>query len=120
MLSGITSKHDENFYCLNCFRAYTTKDKLTKHKNVCEKHDYCYVKMSEEDNKILNYNHGEKSMRAPIVNYADFECLLEKMSTCRNNPEKSSTTKINKNISSGYSLFTCSSFDTIENKLDCY
>ena len=34
------------------------------------------------------------------------------MSTCRNNPKKSSTTKINKHTSSGYSLFTHCSFDT--------
>ena len=34
--------------------------------------------MSEEDNKISKYNHGEKSMRAPFVNYADLESLLEK------------------------------------------
>ena len=34
-------------------------------------------------------------MRAPFVIYADLECLLEKMSTCHNNPKKSSTTKIN-------------------------
>ena len=59
-------------------------------------------------------------MRAPFVNYADLDCLLEKMSTCHNDPEKSSTTKINKHMSSGYLLFTCSSFDTIENKLDYY
>ena len=33
------------------------------------------------------------------------------MSTCHNNPEKSSTTKINKHNPSGYSLFTHCSFD---------
>ena len=55
-----------------------------------------------------------------FVIYADLECLLEKMSTCHNNPKKSSPTKINKNRPSGYSLFTCCSFDTTENKLDCY
>ena len=49
--------------------------------------------MPEEDNKILKYNHGEKSMRVPSVIYADLECLFEKMSTCYNNSEKSSTTK---------------------------
>ena len=61
--------------------------------------------MSEEDNEILKYNHGEKSMRVPFVIYADLECLLEKMSTCHNNLEKSSTSKINKHTPSGYSLF---------------
>ena len=76
--------------------------------------------MPEKDNKILKYDHGEKFMRTPFVIYADLECLLEKINTCRNNPKKSSTTKINTHKSSGYSLLTCSSFDTKENKLDCY
>ena len=120
LLRGLTSKHDGDFYCLNCFRSYTTKNRLKKHRNVCENHGYCYKEMPEKDNKILKYNHGGKSMRAPFVICADLECLPEKMSTCHNDPEKSSATKINKHISSGYSLFPCSSFDTIENKLDYY
>ena len=52
--------------------------------------------MPEEYNKILKYNEVEKSMRVPFIISADLECLLEKMNTCHNNPEKSSTTKINK------------------------
>ena len=37
--------------------------------------------MPEKDNKILKYNHGEKSMTAPFVIFADSESLIEKMST---------------------------------------
>ena len=33
------------------------------------------------------------------------------MRTCHNNPKKSSTTTVNKHTTSGYSLFTCCSFD---------
>ena len=110
----------EDIYCLNCFQSYTTKNKLKKHKKVCENHDYCYVEMSEKDNKILKYNYGEKSMKVPFIIYADLESLLEKMNTCHNNPEKSSTTKINKHTPSGYLLFTHCSFDTTKNKLDYY
>ena len=47
--------------------------------------------MPEEVNKILKNNPGEKPMRAPFAIYANLECLLEKMSTFYNNPEKSST-----------------------------
>ena len=36
--------------------------------------------MLNEDNKILKYNHGEKSMKSPFIIYADVESLLEKMS----------------------------------------
>ena len=67
--------------------------------------------MPEDYNEILKYNQGEKSMKVPFIIYADLECLLEKMNTCHNNPEKSSTTKINKHTTSGYSLFTHCSFD---------
>ena len=49
--------------------------------------------MPKEDNKILKYNHGEKSMKVPFIISADLNALLEKMSTCHNNPEKWSTTK---------------------------
>ena len=40
------------------------------------------------------------------------------MSTCHNDPEKSSTPKVNKHIPSGYSLFTHCSFHTAKSKLD--
>ena len=37
LLKGITSNYKEDFYCLNCFCAYSTKNKLEAHKK--------YVKM---------------------------------------------------------------------------
>ena len=64
LFSGITSKHDGDFYCLNCFQSYTTENKLKKHKKACENHDYCYVEMPKEYNKTLKYNEGEKSMKS--------------------------------------------------------
>ena len=59
-------------------------------------------------------------MKLQFVIYADLECLPEKMSTCQNNPNKSSTTKINKHTPSGYSIFTRCSFDESKNKLNYY
>ena len=103
LLRGITSNHAGDFYCLNCFCAYSTKNKVEAHKKICENHDYCHVEMPTKDNNIIKYNHGEKSLKLPFVTYADLECLLEKVSTCQNNPNKSSTTKINKHTPSGYS-----------------
>ena len=54
------------------------------------------------------------------IYYSDLESLLEKMSACHYNLEKSLTTKINKHTASGYSLFTKCSFDATKNKLDFY
>ena len=76
--------------------------------------------MPTKNNNIIKYNHGEKSMKLLFVIYADLECLLEKMSTCINNPNESSTTKINKHTPSGYSIFTHCSFDKSKNKLNYY
>ena len=58
--------------------------------------------MPNKDNNLLNYNPGEKSMKAPFIINADLESLLEKISTCHNYPEKSSATKINNHVPSGY------------------
>ena len=118
LLGGVTGNNNGDFYCLNCFHAYRTENKLETHKMICENHDYCHVEMPNEDNKIIKYNQGEKSIKSPFIIYADLECLLEKISTCYNNLEESSTTEINKHSPSGYSLFF--SFDKTKIKLDYY
>ena len=78
LLRGITSKHEGHFYLLDCFHSFRIESKLKKHKNACKNHDYCYVKMPKQDNKILKYNHGEKSMKVPFIVYANLESLLKK------------------------------------------
>ena len=93
LLRGITSNNNGDFYCVNCFHPYSTKEKFEKHAEVCNDHYYCHVKMHNDNNKILKYNHEEKSMRGPFVIYAELDCLLEKLHSCQNNPEKSYTEK---------------------------
>ena len=51
---------------------------------------------------------------------ADLECIAKKIDECKNNPEKSSTTKVSKHIQSGFSMSTRSLFMSIENKHDVY
>ena len=49
--------------------------------------------MHTEYNKILECNHGEKSLKVPFIISFDLECLLKKEQSCQNNPEKSYTEK---------------------------
>ena len=50
LLRGITSNHNGDFYCLNCFHSYSIeKNSKSMEEN---NHDYCYVEMTDEDNKI--------------------------------------------------------------------
>ena len=120
LLRGITSNHHTDFYCLNCFHSYRTKNKPEAHKKICENHDYCHVEIPTKDSNIIKYNHGEKSIKMPFTIYADLGCLLEKMDTCENDPNKSCTTKINKHTPSGHSIFTHCSFDESKNNLNYY
>ena len=46
-----------------------------------------------EENKILEFNHYQKSDKASFITYADLECIIEKIDGCKNNPKNSSTTK---------------------------
>ena len=70
--------------------------------------------------KILKYNQGQKSLKAPSAIYLDLECLLKKEKSCENNPKKSYTEKKARHELSGWAMFTRSSFDKKENKLNYY
>ena len=58
-------------------------------------------------------------MRVPFIRYVDMECLLENISTCHNDPNKSSI-KINKHTPYGYSLLTYCSLDNTKNMFSHY
>ena len=76
--------------------------------------------MPDEDNKILKDIPGKKSLKVPFTIYADLECLLQKINTCSNNPEKSYTEKKTRHRPSGYALVTCCSFDKSKNERKYY
>ena len=43
LLQKILSNHRENFYCLNCFNSYTTKNKLKEHEKIYNNHNSCHI-----------------------------------------------------------------------------
>ena len=73
-------------------------------------------KIPDVDNNILESKPGKKSLKHPFIIHADLECLLLKMNTCNNNPNKSYTTAKDLHKPSGCSLLTSCSFDKSKNK----
>ena len=73
--------------------------------------------MSDEDNKILKYSPGEKSLKVPFIIYVD---LLKKIDTCQNNPEEFYTEKKAKLKPSVYSQVTCCSFNKSKTEWNYY
>ena len=120
LLQGNSSNHEGDFYCLNCFNSYTSKNKLKEHKEICNSHDSCRIEMPEWVKNILKHNPGGKSLKKPIAIYLDLECTLKTLQSIQNNPEKSYTKKKARHELSGWSMFTRCSFDKKENKLNYY
>ena len=94
----------KNVYYLTCFHSYATKNKLEKHYKVCKNHDYCYVEIPNEYNKILKHKDEENPWNIFNPNASMSKSYTEKKM----------------HIPSGYSLFTQCSFYATKNKLDCY
>ena len=76
--------------------------------------------MPTELNKILKYNHGEKSLKTLFLIYADLECLLLKQKSCQNNPNESYTERKAIHEPFGYSVDLVCSFDSKEDKNSFY
>ena len=72
--------------------------------------------MPSEDSKLLEFNWYQESDTAPFVIYADLEYIIEKIDGYKNNPENSSTVKVNEHFPSAFLMLTISSFRSIENR----
>ena len=79
-----------------------------------------YIKTPDEDNKVLKYIPGAKSIIIPFTIYADIECSLNKIKTCQNNPAKTYTEKKATHGPLSYSLVTSCSFDKFKNEQKYY
>ena len=101
--TGIKSKNDDDFYCLNSLHSFRTGNKLESHKKVYENNIFCNIVMPSEGIKILEFNKYEKSDKVPFIICTSHESLIEKIDGCKNNPENSSTTKVGKRIPLGFS-----------------
>ena len=62
-----------------------------------------------EDTKILEFNQYQVSNKAPFAIYAELKSLINETDGCKNNPEDSFTTKVDRHIPSRFLMSTISS-----------
>ena len=121
LLRGLTSTHNGDYYCLNCFHSYRTQATLEKLERLCYNNDHSAIIMPNEKNKYISTTSGKNSMRAPLVIYADIECLLIKIDSFENTANNSYTErKALRNVPCGYSIVTCHSYDKTKNRQICH
>ena len=66
LFGGITSNHNGDSYCLNCYHSYRKEDRLKKHERVCNDHDYCHVEIPNEDKKNIKIQPRRKVIKSSI------------------------------------------------------
>ena len=96
--------HDQNRYneskhfCERCLHGYSRRDLLERHKPECKGllKTPTRTETPKQDENKMAFKNFHKQMKAPYVVYADFECILRKMSTCEPDSRKSFTMKTEK------------------------
>ena len=68
----------------------------------------------------MELNQHQNSDKAPVIIYADPECLIGKIDGCKNNPKNSFTIKESEHIPLSFFMSTILPFKSIENKDDIY
>ena len=53
LLRGITSKNQDDFYCLNSVHSFGTENKIKSHEKVCKKKDFRGILMPLQKYNIL-------------------------------------------------------------------
>ena len=103
----ITSKHDGDFCCLNFLHSFKTiKNKLESYKNCVKRKIFGILLCPLNTLRYQSFINIRNLIKIPFVIYADLQFLIEKFDGCKNNSEKSSTTKVSEHISSGLSIST--------------
>ena len=54
---------------LICYLYHLEQKQLKGHEEICNNHDICHIEMPNWVEKILKYNSGEKSLKAPFALY---------------------------------------------------
>ena len=72
--------------------------------------------MPSEGNNLLKQNQGQNLIKLPFLIYVDSEAILEKASSCENNPEISHMAEINNHTACVSFIFAIFTNDKSKNK----
>ena len=75
-MKGIISKHDGDFYCLNCLHSIRTENKLKSIEAVCKNYNFCGIVMLSQKDNLLQFNQYIKRDKMSCIIYADLESWI--------------------------------------------
>ena len=102
LLSTQTSKRNgAQYYCMRCLNPFHSQESLDKHLEYCNTNEAVKIEMLGEG-ATLSFKNYNRSMRVPVIVYADFESFIKPIDTCGSNPKNSYTKQHQKHTPSGF------------------
>ena len=95
LLSGVTKHDGTKEFCRNCLNHFP-KNKLEIHEKYCFQNESVKIELPKRG--ILKFQHYNRTIKVPLVVYADFEAFTQKISLKRG----SSTEQYQKHQPSGF------------------
>ena len=74
----ISKRKEAKFICKRCLNLFSLESAYNKHRELCNLNDEVRADMPLPNTHVKFKNHN-KSMRVPVVIYADFECDTTKI-----------------------------------------
>ena len=94
-------------FCRRCLTHHYSEEALSQHKLNCNRNEPARTVMPTDKNKIVQFKNVERMQRSPLTLYADFECILQQMSTEQStSTNQSFTQKYQKHIPCGYGVIS--------------
>ena len=98
-----TNHKNKKYFCMHCLQCFSSDILLNEHNSNCiQVNGTQAIKMPDKDNNILKFINFHKQQQVPFVIYADFEAIIEKISGCKPNNDKSYTEAYQKHTDCGY------------------
>ena len=98
-----TKHKNKKHFCMHCLQCFSSDILLNEHNGNCiQVNGTQAVKMPDKENNILKFINFHKQQPVPFIIYADFEAIIEKISGCKPNNDKSYTEAYQKHTDCGY------------------
>ena len=110
MMFTKTKNKNKKHFCMYCLQCFSTEEILTRHRTNCMViNGEQAIRMPQKGKNILQLQNHHKQMPVPLVIYADFEAITEKVQGCQPSTSKSYSDKYQKHTgcSYGYKVVCC-------------
>lgn len=104
----LNSQRKTTHFCDVCLTSFCDENKLNKHKT-----NECWNAVTEMPlpGTKIKFENFHNTLKAPLIVYADFECILKPIERCETDPEQSGANPKHLHIPSSYAYLIKSTFN---------